>query len=92
MEKTPLFIGLTRPVSFIGLPLSYVVILMMAVVGGFVLTKSFIYLVGSGIISYAALRALASYDARIFDVFFIVCQRTPITSSMIKGKGVTYRA
>lgn len=89
---TPLFKGLTRPVSLMGLPMTYVIILMMAVVGGFIATLSLIYFGVSAIGGYIALRLLAAYDPRIFDVIFTVLRVTPLTSSWLKGKGVTYGA
>lgn len=88
----PCFLALTRPVSIAGLPMTYVVILFMLVVGGFIATLSGLWLLGSAVIGYAALRALASYDARLPDVIFISLARTPPTPSYFKGKGMIYRA
>lgn len=87
---TPLFKGLTRPVSLMGLPMTYVIVLMLVVVGGFIASLSLIYFFCSTIFGYVALRLLAAYDPRIFDVMFIVLRATPLTSSWFKGKGVTY--
>jgi len=89
---TPLFKGLTRPVSLMGLPMTYVIVLMMVVVGGFIGTLSLIYFFVSAFTGYIILRLLAAFDARIFDVFFIALRATPITVSWLKGKGVTYGA
>ena len=89
---TPLFKGLTRPVSLMGLPVTYVIILMLVVVGGFIATLSLIYFGVSAIIGYATLRVLAAYDPRIFDVIFTTVRVTPVTVSQLKGKGVTYGA
>ena len=89
---TPLFKGLTRPVSLMGLPMTYVVVLMMVVVGGFIATLSFSYFFASSVVGYIALRLLAAYDPRIFDVIFVVLGTTPLTISWIKGKGVIYGA
>ncbi len=75
-----------------GLPLTYVIIFAMLVMGGFIATLSFLYFGVSAIVSYAALRALAAWDPRIFDVVFISLRRTPITAGWIRGKGLTYRA
>ena len=75
-----------------GLPMTYVVALMMVVVGGFIATLSIIYLVVSAIVGYATLRILAAYDPRIFDVIFTVIRVTPLSSSWFKGKGVIYGA
>lgn len=65
---------------------------MVIVVGGFIATLSFIYFGASAVIGYAALRLLASYDPRIFDVIFTVLRATPLTSTWLKGKGVSYGA
>lgn len=89
---TPLFKGLTRPVSFMGLPMTYVLILIIVVVGGFIATLSLIYFGVSAIAGYSVLRILSAYDPRIFDVIFTVLRVTPLTSSWFKGKGVTYGA
>lgn len=89
---TPCFQALTRPVSLLGLPLNYVVILMVVVLGGFMATLSFIYLGMSAIVSYAALRMLAAWDPRIFDVIFISVRRTPVTAAWFRGRGITYHA
>lgn len=89
---TPLFKGLTRPVSLMGLPMTYVIILMLAVVGGFIATLSLIYFGVSAIAGYIALRLLAAYDPRIFDVIFTVIRVTPLTAPWVRGKGVTYGA
>lgn len=89
---TPLFKGLTRPVSLMGLPMTYVIVLMMVVVGGFIGTLSLTYFFVSVFSGYITLRLLAAYDARIFDVIFIVLRVTPLTVSWFKQKGVTYGA
>lgn len=90
--RTPLFKGLIRPVSLMGLPMTYVIILMLVVVGGFIATLSLVYFGISAIVGYIALRLLAAYDPRIFDVIFTVLRVTPLTSTWFKGKGVTYGA
>lgn len=89
---TPLFKGLTRPVSLLGLPMTYVIILMIVVVGGFIATLSLIYFGASAVVGYAALRVLAAYDPRIFDVIFTVLRVTPLTSTWLNGKGMNYGA
>lgn len=89
---TPLFKGLTRPVSFMGLPLSYVLVLIVVVVGGFIASLSIVYFGSSAAVGYIVLRFLAAYDPRIFDVAFTVIRATPFTASLIAGNGVTYRA
>jgi type IV secretion system protein VirB3 len=88
----PCFQALTRPVSMMGLPLTYVVLLAMAVMGGFIATLSFVYLAASAVLGYAALRALAAWDPRIFDVIFTSLRRTPLPAAWLRGKGIVYRA
>lgn len=92
MEKTPLFLGLTKPVTFMGLPMSYVVILIMIAMGGFMATLSFVYFIVSSIIGYGVLRGLAAKDLRLIDVVLTVLQKTPLRKSQFEGRGVTYRA
>lgn len=92
MDNTPLFLGLTRQVSFAGLPVNYMVVLMGAVMLGFILTGSFLYLLASGIVGYLALRALAAYDPNIVDVFIVTVQRTRMSPELLRGEGLVYRA
>lgn len=89
--NTPCFQALTRPVSVMGLPLTYVIILVMAVLGGFIATLSFVYFLCATILGYAGLRALAAWDPRIFDVIFTSLVRTPLSAAWFKGKGIVYR-
>ena len=88
----PCFQALTRPVSMMGLPLTYVVLLAMAVMGGFIATLSFAYFMMSAVLGYAALRALAAWDPRIFDVIFTSLRRTPLPAAWLRGRGIVYRA
>ena len=89
---TPCFQALTRPVAMMGLPLTYVVILAMTVMGGFIATLSFVYFAASAIVGYAALRALAAWDPRIFDVILTSLRRTPLPAAWLRGMGIVYRA
>lgn len=90
--RNPCFLALTRPVSVVGLPMTYVVALFALVIGGFIATLSFLWFIGSAIIGYAALRCLANYDARLMDVIFTSLSKTPLPRSWFKGKGIIYRA
>ena len=92
LNSTPVFRGLTRPVSMMGLPMTYVVVLLLVAIGGFIATLSILYLIVSGAVGYAALRALAAWDARLLDVAVTVLRATPLTRSLIQGRGVTYGA
>lgn len=90
--RNPCFLALTRPVSMAGLPMTYLVILFLVVIGGYIATLSALWLLGSATFGYAALRALASYDPRLLDVIFVSLGKTPPTPSWIEGKGMIYRA
>lgn len=90
--STPCFLALTRPVAVMGLPFTYVVMLVLLVVGGFIATLSVLWLVASAALGYGALRLLAAYDPHIFDVIFVSLSRTPPPASWLKGKGIVYRA
>lgn len=92
IQRTTLFIGLTREVAFAGLPIMYLVVLIGAVMLGFIFTGSFIYLIASGGAGYAALRALAAYDPKIIDVFIATVKSTRMHPALLKGEGVVYRA
>jgi type IV secretion system protein VirB3 len=90
--SAPCFKALTRPVALMGLPLSYVVILAMTSLGGFIATLSFLYLGASATLGYLALRALAAWDARYFDVVLVSLARTPPPRAWFKGRELVYRA
>ena len=92
LQTTPVFRGLTRPVSLMGLPMTYVVVLLVGSVGGFIATLSIVYLIVSIVAGYASLRALAAWDARLLDVTFTVLRMTPPNADTIQGCGVTYGA
>jgi type IV secretion system protein VirB3 len=92
MERTPLFIGLTREVTFAGLPIMYLVVLIMFVMLGFIMTGSFTYLLISGGGGYVSLRALAAYDPKIINVFIATVQKTRMSPELLRGEGLVYRA
>ncbi len=89
--NAPCFQALTRPVSVAGLPLTYVIILVMTVLGGFIATLSFVYFLCAALFGYAGLRALAAWDPRIFDVILTSLVRTPLPAAWFRGKGIIYR-
>jgi type IV secretion system protein VirB3 len=92
MQTTPLFVGLTRPASYAGLPVTYVVFATVIVMIIFVNTQSLTFLVVGGLSVYGMLRILAAYDPRIIEVWMTTIRYTPLTGSYITGYGVTYRA
>jgi len=92
MQRTTLFIGLTREVTFAGLPIMYLVVLICVVIVGFIITGSFLYLLGAGISGYCALRGLAAYDPKIIDVFIATVKSTRMNLALLRGEGLVYRA
>ena len=92
MQPTTLFIGLTREVSFAGLPIMYLVVLICTVMLGFIFTGSFVFFLVSAGGGYGLLRALAAYDPKIIDVFIVTVQTTRMHTGVFTGEGVTYRA
>ncbi|MBX5242780.1 VirB3 family type IV secretion system protein [Rhizobium sp. NLR22b] len=92
MVRTPLFIGLTREVSFAGLPIMYLVVLIGVVMLGFIITRSFLYLVITGGVGYVALRGLAAYDPKIISVFIAAVKQTRMSPALLRGEGLVYRA
>jgi type IV secretion system protein VirB3 len=92
VTPTPVFIGLTREVTFAGLPIMYLVTLIVFVILGFIITQSFIYLVAAGAVGYTGLRGLAAYDPKIISVFVTVMQRTRMSPALLRRAGVVYRA
>ncbi|RWA97266.1 MAG: hypothetical protein EOQ39_33570 [Mesorhizobium sp.] len=92
MQRTTLFIGLTREVAFAGLPVVYLVVLIGVVMLGFIITKSFIYLLVVGSVGYAALRTLAAYDPKIIDVFIATVKSTRMRPALLNSEGIVYHA
>ena len=92
MQHTPLFIGLTREVTFAGLPIMYLVVLIVVVMLGFIMTGSFSYLTIVGGIGYIALRGLAAYDPKIINVFIATVQKTRMSPALLRGQALVYHA
>jgi type IV secretion system protein VirB3 len=92
MERTTLFIGLTREVTVAGLPLMYVVILIGISLIGFIMSGSFTYFISSGAGGYVVMRSLAAYDPKMIDVLLATVQCTHMEPGVFTKTGVTYRA
>lgn len=92
MQRTPLFIGLTREVTFAGLPIMYLVVLITVTMLGFIAFGSFFYLLVTGGFGYVALRGLAAYDPKIIAVFIATVQQTRMHPGIFTGEGLVYRA
>lgn len=92
MQRTILFIGLTREVSFAGLPITYLALLIGVTMMGFIAFGSFVYLFIIGGTGYAALRALAAYDPKIISAILAALKSTSMSHSLFTKEGMTYRA
>lgn len=92
MERTPLFIGLTREVSFAGLPIMYLVLLIIFVMLGFIFSRSFLFLITAGVVGYVGLRGVAAYDPKIIDVFIATVKQTRVSPALLRGERLVYRA
>ncbi len=92
MRHAPLFIGLTREVTFAGLPIMYLIVLMMIAMIGFITTGSFTYLIVSSTTGYVALRSLAAYDPKIIGVYLVALQKTRMSPELLLGRGLVYHA
>jgi type IV secretory pathway VirB3-like protein len=92
MPHTNLFVGLTRPVAVAGLPMVYLALLIGVTMIGFLITKSFIFLLVSGGAGYGILRALAAHDSKLLDVALVVLRASPLELALFTKKGLTYRA
>lgn len=76
IRTDPVFIGLTRPAMFLGLPYAFAVLLFFTTVIVFIATASFwAYLIGVPL--YLAGRALAAREPRFIDLYLKRFLRTP---------------
>ncbi len=66
-ERSPLFLGLTRPPKYLGLPVGYLAVLSMGIVLPFIWTKSFwLFLIGP--IAYFVMWFVADNEPKFFEV------------------------
>jgi type IV secretion system protein VirB3 len=79
-------------VSFAGLPITYLIVLITVIMLVFIISRSFTFLLIGGLGGYAALRGLAAYDPKIIDVFIASMQRTRMNPALLRGGGLVYRA
>ena len=66
-ERSPLFLGLTRPPKYLGLPVGYLAVLSMGVVLPFIWTKS-LALLAMGLPSYGVMWLIADKEPKFFEV------------------------
>ena len=92
MDRTTLFIGLTREVTFAGLPLNFLISLIGITMFGFILTTSIVYLIGVGGSGYLVLRTLAAFDSKIIGVIFATLKSTMMSHALFTKEGLTYHA
>ncbi|MGH1355986.1 MAG: type IV secretion system protein VirB3 [Thalassovita sp.] len=66
-ERSPLFLGLTRPPKYLGLPVGYLAVLSMGVVLPFIWTKSLWFFL-IGVIVYPVMWFVADKEPKFFEV------------------------
>ena len=89
MRRTPVFLGLMRPTTFLGLPLGYGVALSLS---------TFVPLIGTGslwwllvpVIAYPPLWLVADRNPHVFDILQVVTARTPRTPGRTENGGDRY--
>jgi len=67
VERAPLFLGLTRPPKYLGLPVGYLTVLCMGVVLPFIWTKSLVMLL-IGAPAYVVMWIIADREPKFFEV------------------------
>jgi type IV secretory pathway VirB3-like protein len=65
--RSPLFLGLTRPPKYLGLPVGYLAVLSMGIVLPFIWTKSLIVLL-LGAPTYGVMWFVADKEPKFFEV------------------------
>lgn len=88
-EKNPLFIGLTRPAKFMGLPVGYFTGLALGAVLPFLVFDTSWFLVLS-IIGYPPLYYVADRNPNLFEVFVVAISKTPRTPNHARHEGHVY--
>ena len=71
-ERSPLFLGLTRPPKYFGLPVDYLAVLMVGTLVPFIALKS-MWTLALGAVLYPALWVLADREPRFFEVLQVRC-------------------
>lgn len=66
-KQTPLFLGLTRPPKYLGLPVGYLVVLGMGTVLPFIWTKSMVFFL-IALVAYPILWFVADREPHFFEV------------------------
>ena len=67
LDRSPLFLGLARPPKYLGLPIGYLVMLVVGTVLPFVMTKA-VWVLALGAALYLPLWFLADREPRFFDI------------------------
>ena len=88
-ERSPLFLGLVRPLNLFGLPIMYAVVWLFGSVLLFVWIQSFVVLGIAGIL-YPLLWKAADWDPRFIDVAMTTLQETPPTRNRKIHRGDSY--
>ena len=72
LERSPVFLGLSRPPKYLGLPVDYLAVLMMATLLPYVVLDS-LRVLAMGALAYPILWVLADRELRFFEVLQVSC-------------------
>lgn len=89
MQESPLFLGLTRPPKFFGLPVGYFIGLALGTVIPFVGLDDVRFL-AIGVIAYPPLWLIADRNPHLFEVIAGVLSTTPRTKNFKLNGGNRY--
>lgn len=89
MQEHPLFLGLTRPPKFFGLPLGYFISLALGSVIPFVAFDDVRFL-GIALIAYPVLWLVADRNPHLFQIVAGVLSTTPRTRTYKRNGGDRY--
>lgn len=88
-DRSPLFLGLTRPPKYLGLPIGYLMVLATGTILPFVWTKSFVFFLIGGI-AYPVLWVLSEREPHFFDLLRVSYGRVRETRNRRHWGGDSY--
>lgn len=91
LQRTPLFLGLTRPPKYLGLPIGYLVLLSTGTVLPFVWTGSFAFFL-AGLVAYPVLWVVSEREPHVFELLAVSHGRVRETRNRALHRGDSYGA
>ena len=90
-DRSPLFLGLTRPPKYLGLPIGYLVLLAVGTALPFVWTGSFVFF-AAGLVAYPVLWVASEREPHIFELLAVSYGRVRETRNRALHGGDSYGA